>query len=314
MKAAQIEQYGESSSLSINAAAPRPVAGDGQVLIEVNAASVNPVDTMVGLGYMHEMAPLSFPATLGVDVAGKVVEVGPGVEHLNVGDSVFGGASLLAGGSGAFAEFAAAVAGQLAKTPAGTDHINSAALPLTGVSAVQAVYENLKVQPGQTVLIHGGAGGIGTIAIQLAKHIGAAVTTTVLPGSEEYVRSLGADHVVTSRNGGFELPQGAFDSVYDTLGGDVYSASFGALRRGGTIVSMLAQPDEELAQSHGVTAIYQLTDVNSTRLEQLAGLVQEGAVTIHVAQVFPFEQIREAFALRESGQAHGKVVVELKRD
>jgi NADPH:quinone reductase-like Zn-dependent oxidoreductase len=311
MRAVQIREYGPIDSLAIDSSVPTPSAGEGQVLVNVRASSVNPIDPALRLGYMKEMMPLTFPATLGTDFAGTVSEVGPGVNAFKPGDSVFGSASILMGGSGAFAEVATVGAGQIAFIPSSLDFTQAAALPLTGVSAVQALEESLKIRSGQSVLIHGGAGGIGTVAIQLAKHLGATVTTTVLAGSEDYVRSLGADNVIVSGDDGPVLPQAEYDAVYDTLGGNVYTASFGALKRGGSIVSMLSQPDEELAQRHEVTAQYQFTGITTERLRRLAALVDEGVITVHVHRVFPLHKLQEALALQGSGKAHGKVVLEV---
>ena len=197
MKAVQISRYGDVGVLSVTPDAPRPAATDGKVVVEVKFASLNPADSMLRMGYMAKMAPLAFPATLGTDLAGVVVETGAGVTRLSKGDVVYGTASPLGGGSGAFAQFAQAPAGTLARVPHGLGLTEAAAVPLTAVSALEIIDEKLKVRKGQKLLIHGGSGGIGTIAIQLAKHRGAFVTTTV-PGASAaaYAKALGADAVI----------------------------------------------------------------------------------------------------------------------
>jgi len=311
MKAVQISQYGDAGVLTVATDAPKPAVDDGKVLLEVRAASINPVDSMVRLGYMAKMAPLSFPATLGTDVAGVVVEVGAGAGDFRKGDKVFGMASLLAGASGAFAQYATVPAGLLARIPAGLDFAQAAALPLTGVSALEVIDEKLKAGKGSRILIHGGAGGIGTIAIQLAKHRGALVATTVLGEAVDYVRELGADKVIDFQKEAFEKVLSGYDFVFDTVAGETYRKSFAVLKRGGTIISMLEQPDAELAAKYGVTALSQMTQVTTARLNSLAELVKNKTITVHVDRVFPVDKVKEAFLAREGGKVRGKVVLSL---
>ncbi len=222
MKAAQITRYGDASVVAVSQDAPRPLAGDGKALVEVHAASLNPVDSSIRLGYMHQMVPLQFPATLGVDIAGVVVETGSGIGSLKVGDSVLGSASVLAGGSGAFAEYASVPAGLLAKAPAGLSFTDAAALPLAGVSALQAL-ETLKLSKGSTIFIQGGSGGIGTFAIQIAKHLGARVIAACRGSAASYVKSLGADQVVDFEKTAVPGSVRDCDAVLDTAGGDAYN-------------------------------------------------------------------------------------------
>jgi len=311
MKAVQISQYGDAGVLTVATDAPKPAVDDGKVLLEVRAASINPVDSMVRLGYMAKMAPLSFPATLGTDVAGVVVEVGAGAGDFRKGDKVFGMASLLAGASGAFAQYATVPAGLLARIPAGLDFTQAAALPLTGVSALEVIDEKLKAGKGSRILIHGGAGGIGTIAIQLAKHRGAFVATTVLGEAVDYVRELGADKVIDFQKEAFEKVLSGYDFVFDTVAGETYRKSFAVLKRGGTIISMLEQPDTELAAKYGVTALSQMTQVTTARLNSLAELVKNKTVTVHVDRVFPVDKVKEAFLAREGGKVRGKIVLSI---
>ncbi len=309
MKAIQISQYGDASVLSLKTDAPKPKAGEGMVLVEVHAASINPVDTAIRQGYMAKMAPLSFPATLGMDVAGVVVEVGSGVANFKNGDTVFGMAGLLVGASGAFAQYAAVPAGLLARIPAGLDFTEAAALPLAAVSALEVIDEKLKAGKGHKILIHGGAGGVGTIAIQIAKHRGAFVATTVRAEAAEYARELGADKVIDYGKEAFEKALSGYDFVFDNVGGETYRKSFIVLKRGGTIVSMLEQPDAELAAKHGVTALLNMTQVTTARLEAIAELVRNGSVKVHVDRVFPVERVKEAFLAREGGKLRGKIVL-----
>jgi NADPH:quinone reductase-like Zn-dependent oxidoreductase len=309
MKAVQISQYGDAGVLTVATGVSKPTAGEGQVLVEVHATSVNAVDTTMRLGFLQKIAPLTFPATLGTDMAGVVIEVGPKVTGFTKGDRVFGMASLLAGGSGAFAEYAVAPAAMLARFPSTLGFPEAAALPLTAVSAVEVIEEKIRLQKGQKILIHGGAGGIGTIAIQLAKHHGASVATTGLGEAATYLRSLGADKIINFEKEAFDSVLSGYDFVFDTVAGDTYRKSFAVLKKGGTIVSMIEQPDVELASRYGVTALAQMTQVTTIRLERVGALVTSGVITVHVEKAYPVENVKEAFLARESGKVKGKVVL-----
>ena len=311
MKAVQISRYGDASVLALKSDVPMPTVAAGMVLLEVHAASINPVDTAIRMGYMAKMAPLSFPATLGTDVSGVVVEAGPGVADFKKGDRVFGAASLLMGATGAFAQYAAVPAGTLARAPAGLSFEEAAALPLTAVSALEAVDEKMGAGKGRKILIHGGSGGIGTIAIPLAKHRGAYVATTVMAEAMGYVRDLGADKVIDFQKEAFEKALSGYDFVFDLVGGETYRKSFAVLKKGGTIVSMLEQPDAELAARYGVTALFQMTQITTARLNRIAELVGSGVIRVKVDRVFPVEQVKEAFLARESGKVMGKVVLSI---
>src|SRR5919199_3999691 len=195
MKSAQIRSYGGSEVVEINQSTPLPNdPSSGKVLVRVKAAGVNPVDWKLREGYMQQMMPLQFPSTLGMDFSGVIEKVGQEVSELKQGDEVYGRASVMEGGSGAFAEMALANADSIAHKPKTLSHEEAAGLPLVGVSAWQALVETMGLSKGQRILMHGGAGGIGTIAIQLANHLGAYVATTVSTNDKEFVKEeLGAD-------------------------------------------------------------------------------------------------------------------------
>ena len=313
MKALQMKQYGGQEVLDLNLNVSKPTPATGQVLIEAHAASVNPIDWKVRAGYLKEMVPLTLPKTLGGDVAGIVTEVGESVSGLKVGDRVYGYPSLLAGGSGSFAEFVAAPITVVAPAPNKLTVVEAAALPLVGASAVQALEQHIKLQRGQKILIHGGAGGIGSLAIQIAKAIGAWVATTASGDDRAYLQGLGADQVIDYKKEAFDERLKDFDAVFDTVGGETTQKSFKVLKQGAVIVSMLGQPDSALAQRHGVTAIGQLTNVTTDILRRLANLVDAGRINTRVAQVFPFEKAKEAFQLVEAGHPRGKVVLQIKQ-
>ena len=314
MKAAQITQYGDAGAVKVAADIPRPLAGGGRVLVEVHAAGLNPADSSIRAGYMHAMAPLQFPATLGLDVAGVVVEADPGSASLKVGDRVFGAGSVFAGATGAFAEYAAIPAAVLAPVPSKLSFTEAAGLPLAGICALQAVDEALKVGKGTRLLITGGSGGIGSFAIQIAKARGAHVAATCRGSAADYVRKLGADQIIDFEKDSFPGSLHDFDAVLDTRGGDVYAASFSVLKKGGLIVTFAAMPDAERAAKHQVTAVPIQAGVNTERLQRLARLVDDGTVTIHVQKAFPLESIREAFLAREGGKVLGKIVIQIRKD
>jgi NADPH:quinone reductase-like Zn-dependent oxidoreductase len=311
MKAAQITEYGHSDVIHV-VDTETPKVSEGTVVVEVHAASINPFDRTVREGHMKDYMP-ALPVTLGGDLAGVVSAVAPDVTHVAVGDKVYGQAQVIAGNSGAFAEFARTKATQVAAMPATLNFAEAAAAPLTGLSAQQALIEHMNIQAGQKILIHGGAGGIGTIAIQLAKHLGAYVATTATGEGLAYVKELGADEVIDYKTQEFEELLHDYDAVFDTVAGETYQRSFKVLKKGGVIVSMLAQPDQALMQQYGVTAITQQTKITIEALESLAKLIDDGIVTVHVDRTYPLDEIQQAFAAWENGSIRGKVVLLIKK-
>ena len=309
MKAAQINQYGDPEVIEVTPNAPNPLPQAQQVLVAVHAASLNPFDYKVRRGYMKEMIPLTFPVTLGGDFAGTITQLGEGVTGFVVGDEVYGQANVVGGGSGSLAEFVAAKEESISKRPQSVGFSQAAALPLVGVSAIQALEEHIKLSSGQKILIHGGAGGIGSIAIQLAKYLGAYVATTASHENESYVKELGADKVIEYKSQDFSTIIKDFDAVYDTVGGETYTKSFLVLKKGGIIVTMVAQPTEALDIQYGVKTIGQMTKVTTVKLERLAKLVDDKVITVHIEKTFPLEQTREAFTFLETQHPRGKVVV-----
>jgi alcohol dehydrogenase len=283
------------------------------VLVEVYAAGVNPVDWKIREGYMAKMAPLQFPATLGGDFSGIVETVGAGVLGFKKGDEVYGRDGLPGSGSGSFAEFISVDVKVISRKPKNVSHVEAAALPLTGVSALQALTENIGLSKGKKILIHGGAGGIGTMAIQLAKHLGAYVATTASDNDTQYVKELGANEVIDYKKKSFEDIVHDYDAVYDTVGGDTYTRSYRVLKKGGIIVSMLEQPNSELMKRYGVKAIGQFTQATSERLDKLSELVEKGVIKVHIHKTFPLEQAREALDYQQQGKARGKIVIKVKK-
>ena len=310
MKAAQITAYGDSSVIAVNDA-PKPVPGKGQVLVEVHAASLNPWDSKVREGAAQSFMPLDLPVTAGGDIAGEVVEVGQGVTGFKVGDKVYGDAGVK-GGSGAFAEFAAAPIDRLAKVPSTFDFQHAAAVVLTGVSAVQALTQHIGLKAGQKILIQGGSGGIGSIAVQIAKHLGAYVATTVPTEAVVFAKELGADEVIDYKTQKFEELIQDYDAVFDTAGGEVFEKSLDVLRSGGVAVSMIATADEVHAKGRGVTAITQQTHTTTQLLDQLRDLIDARAVKVHIDKTFSLDDAAEAFRVRDAGGIKGKIVLAIR--
>ena len=315
MKAAQINIYGGSEAVEINKNAQEPAIAPGKVLVEIYAAGVNPVDWKIREGYLKERAPLQFPATLGGDFSGVVREVAEGVSGFKKGDEVYGQAGLLNGGSGSFAEFALADITKIAHKPKRLNYEEAAALPLAAVSAWQGLVDHIKLSRGNKILIHGGAGGIGAFAVQIAKHLGAYVATTVSADDVSYAKELGADEVIDYGAQRFEDLARGYDAVFDTagVGGETYEKSFRVVKKNGIICSMTEQPREDLIEQYGVSAMRQSTDVTTERLSKLAELVDQGILTIEIDKTFSLDQAAEALTYLQTKHSKGKVVLEVRR-
>lgn len=309
VKAARVHGYGGPEAVRIEETTlPDPKAGE--VLVRVQAAGINPIDWKIRAGYLKDVMPLPTPFTLGVDFAGVVEALGPAVSGFEVGQAIYGEAPVFKGASGSFAQELIAKSGNIAPRPSNTDAVEAAALPLAGVSALQAM-EALVVTEGRKILIHGGGGGIGSLAIQMAKHFGAWVATTVSADDVEYVKSLGADRIINYRTERFDELLSGLDGVFDTVGGDSYARSFKVLRNQGRLVSLLERPREDLMSQSGVVASVQFTDVTTQRLAKLTDLVQRGIVKVNIDRTFPLEAAAAALRHLEKESPRGKVVLEL---
>ena len=319
MKAAQFDKYGGPEVITIREV-PIPTPSESQCLVEVHAATINPFDYKVRRGYMKDGMPLKLPLTIGGNLSGVITKLGSEVTDFKVRDEIFGQSYAFGGGSGAIAEYAVCNTDNIALKPKNIDHIQAGSLPLVGVSAIQALEQYINLQKGQKILIHGGAGGIGSIAIQLAKHIGAYVATTVAGNDTEFVKSLGADEVIDYKQSlrpdglkseDFSQVLKDFDAVFDTVGGEVADKSFKVLKKGGILVSMLGEPSKDLATQYQVKVIGQNTETNSKNLSRLTELVEQGVIKPQVDKVFPLDQTREAFEYAENSHPKGKVVIEI---
>lgn len=292
---------------------PIPFPAHGEVLVEVHAAGLNPIDAkMLRTDGAHQHSN-EYALTPGFDLAGSVVEVGDGVKHIAIGDNVYGQAAVSRKGTGSFAEYAVTMEDSIARMPDNISFTEAAAVPMAACSAYQALVEHMHIQNGERVLIHGGSGGIGTFAIQLAKHLGAFVATTVSGQAIEYVKALGADQIINYEAEAFQGILQDFDAVLDTVGGDIYHSSFEVVRRGGIVVSMLSRPDEALMQRYGVRSALETTKVDSKKLGKITDLIKTGVLKVNIADVYPLQQTREAFRAKETERILGKIAIEVKK-
>jgi alcohol dehydrogenase len=313
MKSARIKGYGSTSDvIEIDQNTPAPNdPSEGKVLVKEKAAGVNPIDWKISEGYMQQVMPLELPATLGWDFSGIVEKSGAGVSEIKRGDEVYGQSPVVIGGSGTFAEMALANADNITQKPKTLSHEEAAGLPTVGATAWQALVDTIGLSKGQKILIHGGAGGVGSIAIQLAKYLGAYVATTVSEKDKQFVKGLGADEIIDYKTQTFEdLLSHDYDAVLDTVGGETYTRSFKVLKRGsGIIVSTLEQPNQELMEKFGVKAIFVQSQVSKERLTKLAQWVDQNNVHVNVDKTFPLEDAAKALDYQRNVHPRGKVVL-----
>jgi NADPH:quinone reductase-like Zn-dependent oxidoreductase len=306
MKAAFIEQYGGPEVLQYGDL-PDPVAGPGEVVIDVVAASVNGADWKVRVGQYKQS---KFPLVLGRDFSGVIGAVSEGVADLKVGDAVFGVCD--AGQEGAYAEKIAVKAAIVAKKPDGLSHVNAAALALTGLTAMSAIEDTLKLQPGETILIQGGAGGVASFAIQLAKHIGARVITTASAANHAYLRDLGADEIIDYNAMDFTQVVTGCDAVFDTVGGDVAQRSFAVLKPGGRAAFVASGAQAPKAERDDVMSLRPPVGRARRHLERIAELFQAGAIRAPEITLYRLSEASDAHRLSESRHFRGKLVFQVR--
>ncbi|OWJ57995.1 NADP-dependent oxidoreductase [Paraburkholderia caledonica] len=333
MKALTFKRYGKTPEIGF-AEVPRPTLKPDELLVQVHAAGLNPIDNMIPSGTFKPVLKFELPATLGSDIAGVVTEVGSNVTRFKPGDAIF--ASLFDLGRGSIAEFAAVPESVAASKPVNLDFVQAAAVPMVGLTSWQALKERAHLQAGQKVFIPAGSGGIGTFAIQLAKHFGARVGTTTSTGNVQLVTSLGADEVVDYKKQEFEKVLDGYDVVVGTIRGDAIEKSIGILRPGSKIVSLIGPLDAAFARARRLNFILRLVfglmsrkikrlakkrDVaysflfmrpDGTQLSEIGELLKSEQLRPVIDKVFPFEQAKEALEYLAQGRAKGKVVVRMK--
>ncbi|MEN5366274.1 NADP-dependent oxidoreductase [Stenotrophomonas sp. TWI273] len=333
MKAFLVDRYGKKETGRIGDA-PQPPLRDDDVLIRVHAASVNALDTKIRTGEFKLILPYRLPLILGNDMAGTVVSVGAGVHHFNPGDEVY--ARPDDDRIGTFAEFIAVNAASVALKPGNLTMVEAASLPLVALTAWQALVETAQLKAGQKVFIQAGSGGVGTVAIQLAKHLGAFVATTTSTANVAWVKDLGADVVIDYKQQDFATELRDYDVVLNSLGKDELTRSLQILRPGGHLISISGPPTPAFASaralawplkqvmrllSHGirskakqkgVTYTFVFMRASGQQLSEITSLVEAGAIRPVIDRVFPFQQTQGALAHVESSRAKGKVVVEMR--
>jgi NADPH:quinone reductase-like Zn-dependent oxidoreductase len=306
MKAAYIEKFGGPENLKYGDL-PDPTPGPGQVVVDTHAASVNGADWKVCAG---EYANPTFPVILGRDLSGVVSAIGSGVTDLRVGDEVFG--VLEAGRDGTYCEKVAIGAAVVAKKPSGLSHVDATALALTGLTALRSIEGSLKLKAGETILIQGGAGGVASFAIQLAKHLGARVITTASAGNLAFVRELGADQVIDYNTTDFRKVVSNCDAVFDTVGGDVAMQSFAVLKPGGRAAFIASGAQAPKPDRSDVTALRPAVGRDRPAMERVAELHRAGAVRPPPVRLFKLADAAEAVGISKARHLKGKLVFKVR--
>ena len=308
MQAVRIHEFGGLDNLRVEDA-PTPEPGDGEVLVRIHAAGINPVDwkTCAGEGVASRLED-PFPFIPGWDVSGVVQAPGAGVSDFKAGDAVCGMVRWPWGGGG-YAEYVAAPAVDLVARPGSMDDAQAAGLPLAALTAWQALFDTADLQLGQSVLIHAAAGGVGHIAVQLAKWRGAHVTGTASARNEAFLRELGADLVIDYNAARFEDVARDVDVVLDGVGGDIQERSWAVLKPGGMLVSIRGRPNQEEASAHGVRAQHVSVHADAEQLRAIADLAAAGPLTVHVDATFPLEEVRKAHEMSRTGHTRGKLTL-----
>jgi NADPH:quinone reductase-like Zn-dependent oxidoreductase len=310
MMAWRVHEFGPPNVMMLERI-PTPAPGAGEILIKVAAAGVGPWDGWIRAG--KSALPQPLPLTLGSDLSGEIVAVGPDVAGLRVGDEAYGVTNPRF--IGAYAEYALASAQMVSDKPASLSHVEAASVPLVSVTAWQALFDQARLEAGQTVLIHGGAGNVGAYAVQLAHRAGLHVIATASADDLSVVHNLGADTVIDHRTQRFEDEVRGADAVIDLVGGETQERSFHVLRRGGRLISAVSRPDQHLAERHGVEAAFFLVNVTSRYLAEIARLIDGGELRPNVGAVLPLADVREAHFMLEHlrPQPKGKIVLTIAR-
>jgi len=308
VKAVRINNYGGPEVLNYEDA-PRPQPGEGEVLIRVHATSVNPIDWKVREGLMKDFWPHKFPLILGWDLSGVVEELGRGVSRFKIGDEVYSLPDPTR--NGAYADYIVVREPELALKPNSLHHIRAAAVPLAALTAWQALFDTAQLQPGQRVLIHAGSGGVGHLAVQLAKWKGAHVFATASSKNQELLRRLRVDDAIDYTKQKFEDFARDVDVVLDTIGGETQERSWSVLKRGGNLVSLVQPPSEKKAEELGVRATMLGAQPNGAQLEEIAKIIDSGRLVPVIDRILPLSEARRAHELSQSGHTPGKIVLRI---
>ena len=308
MKAIAINEYGGVEVLQ-NVEVSRPVPQADEVLVRIHATAVNPVDWKIRAGYMSGWLQHQFPLIPGCEFSGVVEGFGANIGSVKIGDEVYGSVSIVR--SGAYAEYVSAKENEIAPKPKNIDHINAAALPV-GIETAWQAFKAADLRAGQKVLIHAAAGGVGSLAVQLAKAKGAYVIGTASARNLEFVKNLGADEVIDYTTTKFEEVVKEIDVVFDLIGGETQERSFGVLKKGGFLASAVSAPDAETLAKYSINGAMVVLESNTTELKEVTALVEAGKIKTFVETVLPLSEARKAHELSESGRTRGKIILEVK--
>lgn len=306
MMAWRVNEFGPPEILKFERI-PRPEPGSGEVLVKVEAAGVGPWDGWIRAG--KSALPQPLPLTPGSDLSGEIVAMGTGVSEFRVRDQVYGVTNPRF--IGAYAEYAVASAGMVSIKPSLLSHIEAASVPVVSVTAWQALFDQAELKAGQTVVIHGAAGNVGSYAVQLAHRAGLKTIATVATDDISFVRNLGANTVIDYRTQRFEEEVRDADAVIDLVGGETQNRSFQVLRRGGKLISAVSPPDQHLAERHGVAAAFFLVNVTSQYLAKIARLIDAGELRTKPVTVLPLADAREAHFMLEGVRPQPKAKIVL---
>lgn len=314
MKAVRVHSAGGVEVLAYEDA-PRPTPAQNELLVRVIAAGVNPVDAKIRQGGFGRRAPDAPPLILGWDIAGIVEEAGAKTSKFKKGDAVFAFLPLMKGGG--YAEFVAVDESIVVAKPVSLSFEEAAGVPLAALTAWQAMLDAGGLKEGQTVLIHGGSGGVGAFAVQIAKARGAKVIATASTANQEFLRELGADVAIDYKTQKFEdiaKDAGGVDVVLDTQGGDTQKRSFDVLKKGGSLISIVGGPDQALAKEKGVNAKGILVKPDASELQQIAELIDAGKIKVTISQVIPLADAAKAHEQIETGHTKGKIVLKVAQE
>lgn len=309
MKAAVIHEYGDNTVFKHeDVAIPEP--GATEVLVKVHYASVNPFDYKVRAGYMKDHMPLNFPAILGTDMIGTVEKAGPSVSKFKKGDLVFGKANL--GKNGSYAEYALAAESNIAYAPKNMPEREVAGLPVAAGTAWSVLVNTAGLKKGQKILITGASGGVGIMAIQIAKSLDAYVIGTASKANLQTLTAMGADEAIDYTEGDFSEKAKDVDVLLDTVGGETLSKAYKIVKRGGKLISLTGPTDNAAADKYGINAQYLSVPSDGKTMEELAKLADSGKLKVIIDRELPLEKISEAHALSESRKAKGKIIIKIQ--
>ena len=307
MKAIIINEYGNEDVVNY-VDVERPEPKKDEVLVKVHFAGVNPVDWKIR-GGLGERLGLKLPIMLGGEIAGTIEKVGDEVRDFEEGDAVYGIIT-----SGGYAEYAIAKKGDIARKPKSLDFENAAAIPLGALTAWQAIFDLANLSRGQRIVIAGASGGVGSLAVQLAKAKGAFVIGIASGRNKEFVRDLGADEFVDYTKQKFEEVAKDVDVVFDAVGGDTFERAFQTLKKGGFLVTSVEFPSAEKAQEFAVKTARVFCKPNAKQLAEIARLIDEGKLKAHISTILPLAEVKKAHRLSESGHTRGKIVLQVRSD